>query len=927
MSDYRALVFHAEPGAGYRAGRTIRSLAEAGIEAVEVPALLPERLAKVCAEGQGVLLVRAGAWLVNPKRFCWPLPSATGRPLCAIGATRNPNETDLETARAAAKWDGLYAETSGDFSRSTQAFPTPPAFFLDALALCRLAEKKVGSLEELWRIAADFRLVHYGPLDAYEDRGMRVLQVITSLQRGGAERVTLDLMAELPALNTRVKLATLGRALREAFPAPQGTCELAGLAREPAARAAEVRRICSEFGADLLHGHLLTAADARSISAADLPALLTVHNTRPGWPAGLEDLQEHETGLLAACARAVEADLQGAKMGPIRTVRNGIALAEFRPTPERSAAGKQWRERWGFRPDDFVMAAVANPRPQKRLHLLPSILAAVREKLGCRGREARLVFVGEVLRASAEAERCQSETQAETARLGLEAHVRWTGPVADVAQILAAADVLVSTSAHEGLSLAQVEALAMGCSVVATDVGGAREIAEGTERFYLVPSDASPEEFAEVLVRLEVARNRQAAGSLSLDWSRQRMAARYRWLYPRVIARTRRTTPGQGLWLVANNFSTGGAQASARRLLLGLQAQGVRVRAAVAEEDPAWPTPGHQALLAARVPVLAPPLDAAGQHEMAIEQILAAVDADCPQAVLFWNLRPSFKVALADALLDVQVFDVSPGEMFYDSMERYFAKPDWKFGCRTSREYGALLAGVIVKYRAEAQRAERFLGAPVHVVPNGVSMDGENLDFKACAAEKPERGGRVIFGTAARINPQKRLEDLIAAFHLAHDRLPPYALRIAGGVERGCAEYADGLKKACNGLPIEWLGEVTNVPAFHRELDAFAMISEPAGCPNASLEALAAGLPIVATDFGGASEQVINGQTGRLVPPRDPAAFAEALVEIATRPDLRRDMALAGQELIRARFSVEKMVADYRRICLVNEGPANGDSL
>jgi glycosyltransferase involved in cell wall biosynthesis len=835
----------------------------------------------------------------------------------------------LETARTAANWNRLFAETSGEFSRSTQAIPTPPAFFLDALGLRRMAASKVGSLEELWRIAAaEFRVVHYGPLDAFEDRGMRVLQVITSLQRGGAERVTLDLMAELPALNTRVRLATLGRAMREAFPAPPGTHELAGLAREPAARGAELRRICDEFGADLVHGHLLNAADARSISAADIPAILTVHNTRAGWPAGLTDLQGRDTALLAACAQAVAADLQDTKVRvPIRTVRNGIALSEFRLSPERIAAGKQWRKKWGFGPDDFVMAAVANPRPQKRLHLLPSILAAVREKLGCRKVEARLVFVGEVLRGNVDAERCQLEAQAETARLGLEPHSRWTGPISDVAEILAAADVLVSTSAHEGLSLAQVEALAMGCAVVATDVGGAREIAAGTDRFYLLPPDAPPQQFGEVLERLATGRNRQVAPNLSLDWSRQRMAARYRWLYPRAITRARRTAPGKGLWLIANNFSTGGAQASARRLLLGLQAQGVSVRAAVVEEEPAWPTPGHRALQEAGVPVLAAPLDATAQHEVAIEQILAAVDADRPQSVLFWNLRPSFKVALADALLGVRVFDISPGEMFYDSLESYFAKPHWKFGCRSAQEYGALLAGVIVKYRAEAQRATELLGAPVHVVPNGVSVQGgDNSDFKARLTEKPEGGGRVVFGTAARINPQKRLEDLIAAFHIAHDQLPPYVLRIAGGVERGCAEYAESLKKACNGLPIEWLGEVTNVPQFHRELDAFAMISEPAGCPNASLEAIAAGLPIVATDIGGASEQVINWETGRLVPPRDPAAFAEALVEVATRPDLRRDMALAGQQLIRARFSVERMVADYRRICLTTEGQAKSDS-
>jgi glycosyltransferase involved in cell wall biosynthesis len=393
------------------------------------------------------------------------------------------------------------------------------------------------------------------------------------------------------------------------------------------------------------------------------------------------------------------------------------------------------------------------------------------------------------------------------------------------------------------------------------------------------------------------------------------MAARYRWLYPRAIAAARRTgETGAGLWLITNNFSTGGAQTSARRLLLGLQLHGERVRAAVIEEDPAFPTPGRRALLERGVSVIAPPLDATGRHEAAIEEILAAIDTDPAQAVLFWNLRPAFKVALADALLKTPVFDVSPGEMFYDSFEKYFQKPNWRFGCSTPREYGALLAGVIVKYFAESERAAAYLGAPVHVVPNGVPI--AEADSGTARNGNGTENPAFVFGTAARINPQKRLEDLLEAFRLAHDRLPPYVLRIGGGIERGCNDYASALRAGANGLPIEWLGEVTDVAAFHHQLDAFAMISEPAGCPNASLEAIAAGLPVIATDFGGASEQVIDGVTGRLVPARNPEALAAALVEFATQPDLRRKLSLAGNQLIRQRFSLERMIADYRRICL-----------
>jgi glycosyltransferase involved in cell wall biosynthesis len=818
------------------------------------------------------------------------------------------------------------AETGGNLDHfaaqgepATQKLASVPAsllassVFLDSMAVQKVAASGACSLEDILRCAlAGLRCVHYAPLDVYDDRGLRVLQVITALQRGGAERVTLDLVAELPAQGVRVRLATVGRPSREAFPAPPGTLDLGSVPGNAAERSAALVRAATAFGADVVHAHLIKGEGMRCLSAAGLPVVATVHNVRAGWPEGLAELQARDVHLLAACAQAVEAELRAAGLPtPIRTVRNGIDLNEFHLTPEGMAAGRQWRREWGFADGDFVMVAVANPRPQKRLHLLPAILATLRARLNS-GTEARLVLCGEVMRGSADAERCVAETREAAARLGLEAHVRWAGQVANIPDILAAADVLVSTSAHEGLSLAQLEALAMGRPVVATDVGGAREIAQGNPDVHLVSLDASAEEFARVLANLAPARSSLAPVAppkLSEQWSRRRMAARYRWLYRRVIAAAGRTRRGKGLWLIANNFSTGGAQSSARRLLLGLAGDGVPVRAAVIEEDPANPTPGRRALLRAGIPVLAVPQPPSQQIEVAVETLLRAVDRDLPQAVLFWNLRPAYKVWLVDALLDVPAFDISPGEMFFESLAVYFARPPVVLPYRTPRDYGARLAGVIVKYHAEAQAAAERLGAPVHVVPNGVPV------INGAPVSAGPRTGLVI-GTAARVNPQKRLEDLLEALHLAHERLPAYTLRVAGGVERGCDDYAARLRALANGLPVQWLGEVADMPGFYRELDLFAMISEPAGCPNASLEAMGAGLPVIATDNGGVSEQVIDGQTGRLVPPRDPPSLADALANLAAQPELRQSLGKAGRNLVRERFSVERMVADYRRICL-----------
>jgi glycosyltransferase involved in cell wall biosynthesis len=176
--------------------------------------------------------------------------------------------------------------------------------------------------------------------------------------------------------------------------------------------------------------------------------------------------------------------------------------------------------------------------------------------------------------------------------------------------------------------------------------------------------------------------------------------------------------------------------------------------------------------------------------------------------------------------------------------------------------------------------------------------------------------GEIILGTAARLSPQKKLEELIAALRKAQPRLPRYVLRVAGGAERGSEGYAANLKLLAHGLPVEWVGDIADIAPFLAELDVFVMISEPAGCPNASLEALAAGLPVIATDFGGAREQIEHGISGLLTPRGDTAALAEAIIAVASDSALRERLARAARQRAIERFSLQRMASDYRRICL-----------
>jgi glycosyltransferase involved in cell wall biosynthesis len=760
--------------------------------------------------------------------------------------------------------------------------------------------------DERWRV------VRFAPLDVCTDSRLRLVQVITSLQFGGAERIALALDGSLRRQGVACRLVTLGRSIRQSFPSPPEMIDLSLLTHDPITRAVAARRASRDFNADVIHAHLLDAGQLMELGQEGIPVVVTVHNQRAGWPSGLESLGPSGAALLAACARTVEADLarEGVPV-PVRTVWNGIDAGAFQATPARRKAGLEFRRRLGIGRNELVLLSVANPRQQKRLDLLPAVLQATRAELARRAvdREARLVIVGEASPFSQDGIRSVETTRAEAARLGLNSQIRWAGPMQDVASALAAADVLVSTSDHEGLSLAMLEALAAGVPVVATDVGAVAEIAPGDPAVTILPRTSGPDDFGSVLADRAC---RPIAASLPPHLTTAAMAGRYTWLYSRVIASSARQRSGDGLFLVTNNLSIGGAQSSARRLLLGLSEKGVKARAAVLQEQPDNPTPGRRALVNVGVPVTALPPAGATSAADAVALLLEEIDSDPPDAVLLWNVMPSYRVLIADALLSLPLFDVSAGALSFDSLEDYFSRPRGALPYRTTAEYGARLAGSIVKYSAEADRAARALVIPVHIIPNGVSID---------RSLRRSAETRFVIGTAARLNPQKRLDHLLEAMRLVHNDLPPYRLRIAGGIESGCEDHVLVLRQLGEGLPIEWLGSVDDSAEFLRDLDLFVLIAEPAGCPNASLEAMACGLPVIATNCGGMSEQVIDGVTGRLVGRDDIDGLAAAILEAARNPSARSAWGEAGRRRIEDFFSLDRMIDSYIRVC--NLRPTN----
>lgn len=902
----RALIFAADPRKPWLLERTRRSLRAAGFGDIHV---LRGSAPAPLHGSAPTLLIRAGAWLRRPLGFAAPPASGTGKPLVAFGSPGGGAHRET--------WQHFFQRYGGDFSHALHLPPCFCEWYDEPAVRAGLLAERLAGLEGLprpapsrvkrliparWRRVAH-RLIHWSALDCGHDEQLRALEVVTSLQHGGAERIAWELNRLLPQHGVASRLVVLGSPLRQELPRPIALTDLSGLNRER--RAAAMEECVLSFGADVLHGHLIDAEDTRLFSKI-LPVALTIHNAQQAWPEGTQSLRKEDCALLLACAQMVERELKEALPHlPMRTVWNGIDPHRFDAREDKESSTRE----------ALTLVCVANPRHQKRLHLLPGILKETQEQLARRGPviKARLILAGEASPRSPQALECMAQMQEASVHHGVSDDISFTRGERPVEEVLAEGDVMISCSAYEGLSLAHLEGLAAGLPLVTTDAGGTAELAWRNPGVTLLPLDASAAAYARAIVEAFLHPRSGRAG-MERDFSAHAMARRTAGLLHRAASGERR---GDTVWFITNNLSTGGAQSSLKRLTAALHRQGIPVRLALLQEHPEHPTPGRLELIREGVPVYVPPPVGKVDTAEVIADILAEMNAHPPHSVCFWNAIPACKLMLADALWQAPVFDVSPGEMYYTSLERCFENPPAALPYRNAAEYGARLSGVIVKYAAEAPRAAAMLDAAVKSIPNGMALP-------PVVSRVRDSGAPLRIGTAARLSPQKRLEDLLEVFRVALPALPACELLIAGEAETGSEAYAEALRASTGDLPVRWLGEQRDLRDFHASLDVFAMISEPAGCPNASLEAMASGLPVVATDVGGASEQVIDGVTGRLVAPRDAAALAAALVELSRDAGRREAMGRAARQHVERHFSMERMVAGYRG--LLWEGPQVAES-
>lgn len=179
------------------------------------------------------------------------------------------------------------------------------------------------------------------------------------------------------------------------------------------------------------------------------------------------------------------------------------------------------------------------------------------------------------------------------------------------------------------------------------------------------------------------------------------------------------------------------------------------------------------------------------------------------------------------------------------------------------------------------------------------------------------RDDQIVIGTVGRMHGVKDQLTLVRAFIDACEKSPEFAERarlflIGDGPLRG---QALELLAASHQADKAWLpGERNDIATILRSLDIFVLPSKSEGISNTILEAMATGLPVIATRVGGNPELVLDGQTGRLVEKENVESLSVVLRDLVANDEKCRQFGEAAYQCVQAEFSIDSMVARYQQI-------------
>ena len=251
-------------------------------------------------------------------------------------------------------------------------------------------------------------------------------------------------------------------------------------------------------------------------------------------------------------------------------------------------------------------------------------------------------------------------------------------------------------------------------------------------------------------------------------------------------------------------------------------------------------------------------------------------------------------------------------------LETTHVRETWRKGWFKSRFVVDRAVGHLIdRYIAVSEANSKYLivekripARKVTVIQNGCSMDRVDPERAHPEGIRESLGfskSDIVLIVMARLEPQKGHKILLQALSTVRAEFPNIRL-----ICLGTGALKDELNSLARELKlneiVRFVGFQTNVADWLAAADIGVLPSFYEGLPLTAVETLAAGLPLVATAVDGTPEVVLDGKTGLLVPPGDPAAMAGAIRQLARQSELRQKLAKAGREWVLQRFTIERQV-------------------
>jgi glycosyltransferase involved in cell wall biosynthesis len=725
--------------------------------------------------------------------------------------------------------------------------------------------------------------------------------VIPSLAIGGAERAVLDVVYGLARSGGTGVLYVLNELPTEFAAAddPSFPCvSLAGLSPLEQMRAIATQVQCSPV--PVLVCHLLRTAHLQALWRFGIRTIPVIHNSAMGWRDPVSIYDDPYVPFLVAVSADVKSQLcDSGSPKPVTVLRH--ELQRWRSRTEFERDREEVRRRYDIGAAATIIGMVGQFKAQKAYVRAVRVLSVLRAT-----RDVKLMIVGGWDHTWGSGHQAHEATVTQARELGVLDDVVFTGAVQDAMPYMCAFDVFLNTSIYEGLSVASLEAAQLGLPLVLADVGGQREIATGSSRVLIEdPSDIPA--YAKAIEAIwdshepAPAPPPRARHLIPQLWSLVAEQA-----VPTAPAATARTL------FLTSNLNPGGAQRSLTNLLLHMPVS-----------HPVWLCVIDQILgdtfveALRSTPVGLSSISVTGNVIDRAHEILLLARRLGVTTVVFWNLEAELKLVVAKALEcdSMTLVDVSPGPMLFEELDSAAALQNRI--AFSADDYLDRLDHFVAKYDGGRPGADRA-GRPrrVHVIPNGVPVPAE-VPVARRSVRPPTVDERYAIVTCCRIVPNKMIDRLIEVMRHVVQRLPPASLTVVGGLDArhlGYWEHVQELIDASGITSVHFAGPCGEVFEFLDQFRVFVMLSRNQGCPNASLEAMAMGLPVVANPDGGTCAQVIHGTTGFLASEDDPGQVADYLITLLTDQDMCRRMGAAARGHVREHFPMERMVAGYMSI-------------